>query len=311
MNQKLTRRRFLAISAAISAVPGASLAGAPVARWQGTALGAGASMILVGMQEAAAQEIFTTIQSEVARLEGIFSLYHTGSALARLNETGRLADPPSELLDLLKLSDGLHRTTDGAFDPTVQPLWLLQAAAAAEERPPTPSETAKAQWQSGWKHLHFTSQSVYFARAGMALTLNGIAQGYIADRVAALLRSHGLTDVLIDMGEIAALGNRVDGTPWRAAIALPDGRIVREVKLGERALATSAPFGTLLDRSGKVGHILDPRTGQPGGRWQLASVSAPNAALADGLSTAFCLLTRDAISDTLAEHPGSSLEALL
>ncbi len=311
MLENLPRRRFLAISAAVAAFPATSLADVPVARWKGTALGAGASMTLVGVQDAEAREEFATIQAEVARLEGIFSLYRKGSALARLNEAGRLEDPPSELLELLTLSNALHRNTEGAFDPTIQPLWLLYAAAASEDRLPTDREIARAREQSGWQHLHFTSKSVSFARPGMALTMNGVAQGYIADRVAAVLRARGMTDVLIDMGEIAALGGRADGTPWRAGISLPNGRVVREVKLGERALATSAPLGTLLDRSGNVGHILDPRSGQPGGRWRLVSVSAPNAALADGLSTAICLLDGTAISATLAAYPDCSLEALL
>jgi len=311
MRGKLTRRRFLTISAAAAILPGKALATAPLARWQGSALGGPAAMVLVGLPEAASARLFTAVQSEIARLEAIFSLYRPGSALAQLNETGRLVAPPAEFLALLELSDRLYQTTGGAFAPTIQPLWLLHAAAAAEGRHPTPAQIVETRQRSGWRHLRATSQAVSFARPGMALTFNGIAQGFIADRVAALLRAEGLRDVLIDMGEIAALGSRADGTAWRAGIALPDGPIVREVKLSERALATSAPLGTLLDRSGQVGHILDPRNGQPGGRWRLVSVSAPSAALADGLSTAFCLLSGEAIAAALAAHPDSSIEALL
>ncbi len=268
-------------------------------------------MTLVGVHEAEATDVFAAVEEEIDRLEGLFSLYRRGSLLARLNAEGRLTAPPGEFLDLLELSDRLQRTTCGAFDPTIQPLWLLHAAAATERRRPTAGEVAAVRESCGWRHLEISPREVAFTRPGMALTFNGIGQGYIADRVAALLRGMGLRDVLVDMGEIAALGRRPDGRPWRAGISLPEGRIVREVRLGERCLATSAPLGTLLDPAGRVGHILDPRSGEPGGRWKLVSVAADRAALADGLSTACCLLSRDAIAVALGAHPDASLEALL
>lgn len=43
---------------------------------------------------------------------------------------------------------------------------------------------------------------IAFARPGMTLTLNGVAQGDVADLVAALLAAEGLEDALIDTGEI-------------------------------------------------------------------------------------------------------------
>ena len=308
MSTGFSRRRFLAISAA-ALLPGTARAGAPVTRWQGVALGAPARMSLVGLEASAAAPLFAALEHEIARLEGLFSLYRPGSALRRLNHNGRLDSPPAELLELLSLAGDIHHATGGAFDPTIQPLWLLHAAAAG--RRPDRRQVAETRWRCGWQHLDFSPEAVVFTRPGMAVTLNGIAQGYIADRMADLLRRRGLTDVLIDMGEIAALGRRPGATPWRAAIALPDGEIVSRIELSDRALATSAPLGTLLDRAGQVGHILDPRDGRPGGRWQVASVSARQAALADGLSTAFCLLPRRAIATALARYPDAALEALV
>nr|WP_325166430.1 FAD:protein FMN transferase [Thermohalobaculum xanthum] len=159
--------------------------------------------------------------------------------------------------------------------------------------------------------MAFDSHSVKLGRPGMALTLNGIAQGAVADRVAALLRAEGLTDLLVDMGEIAGLGHRPDGTPWQAGIADPGGALQARVGLSDRALATSAPMGTVLDAGGAVGHILDPRGGHAAPGWRLVSVSAPKAALADGLSTAFALMERPRIDAALARHPETRLEVLI
>jgi thiamine biosynthesis lipoprotein len=309
---RVTRRRFLAISAAAAALPGTAFAAPPVTRWRGTALGASASMTLAGIGETEAAPLIARVLSEIDRLEAIFSLYRADSALSRLNRTGRLASPPPEMLELLALCGAIHHQTGGAFDPTVQPLWVLHAESATRARTPSEAEINMARARSGWAGVRFDTGAILFARSGMALTLNGIAQGYIADRIADLLRAEGMTGVLVDMGEIHAVGTRADGAPWRAGIAVPDGDLQADpVLLADRALATSAPLGTVLDRAGRIGHIVDPRTGRPGGLWRQVSVSAPGAALADGLSTAFCLIERSLIERVVAAFPGTRVEALL
>ena len=291
----LPRRRFIAIAAGSAlavAAPGARAAPA-VHRWRGIALGAAASITIAHPD---ALTIIGHARAEISRLERIFSLYRADSALSRLNATGRLADPPFEMLELLSLCDAIASRTAGTFDPTVQPLWALYAEAFAAGRTPTDRQIAAARRRVGWQHVQITHRAVAFTRTGMALTLNGIAQGYIADKVAALLERHGITDVLVDMGEITARGHQPDGTPWRVVIADPTGGASQKsVHLRDRAIATSAPLGTAFDADGTIGHILDPRTGKPGGKWRQVSVVAPSAARADGLSTAFCLMDEPAI----------------
>ena len=307
---KITRRRFLAISAAAGLAWGAPVR-AGAFRWRGVALGAPASITLAGLDRGAAAGLAGRVEAEISRLEGLFSLYRVDSELSRLNRFGRLEHPSHEMLELLDLARLVNKTTGGAFDPTVQPFWRLHARAAGEMRAPTPAEMRAALLASGWRHVRVEAGLVRFRRPGMALTLNGIAQGYIADRIAGLLRAQGLVDVLVDTGEIRALGRRADGTPWRAGIIMPDGTPVARKALSDRSLATSAPHATLLDAERGAGHILDPETGNPAAHWRLVSVSAPRAALADALSTAFCLMDRPAIEAALARHSGAALEALV
>ncbi|WP_419913088.1 FAD:protein FMN transferase [Hoeflea sp.] len=267
-------------------------------------------MTLVGVGRDDASPVFAAVETEIRRLEAIFSLYWPGSEITRLNTAGQLETASMEFVELLGLCDVLHEATGGTFDPTVQPLWALHAARSASGDVATRYEIAAARERCGWPHVSRHDRSVSFDRPHMAITLNGIAQGYITDKIAALLRSFDLHDIAIDIGEVAALGRSPSGMPWRAGISAPDGTVIKEVSLSGRALATSAPFGTLLDRAGKLGHILDPRSGLPGGLWQVVSVSAQTAALSDGLSTAFCLNTRDEIDSIVAKLPGVKLEYL-
>lgn len=308
----LSRRRFIAISAAAIAGPAAAAATgaapAPLHQWRGQALGARATITLAHPDGA---RLAALALAEIARLEAVFSLHQPGSALRRLNDTGRIAAPPFDLLACLDLCGRVHRATGGKFDPTVQPLWHLYARSHAEGRPPAAAEIAAAQARTGWARVQYDAAAVILP-PGMALTLNGVAQGFIADRVAALLAAEGLTDVLVDTGELRALGGHPEGGGWPVRLRAGDRLLPDPVPLRDRALATSAPLGTAFDAAGRVGHILDPQTGRPAApRWSLVSVTAGSAGVADALTTAFCLMDHPAIEAALPAFPGAALTALI
>ncbi len=294
---RMHRRRFLTIAAASAALPAGlshAATATETATWQGMALGAPAQMSLVGLSDAEAAPIVAEVTAELDRLEGIFSLYRD-SELTKLNRDGVLAAPSADLLNVLELSDALNKASNGAFDPTVQPLWLAKGGQG---------DVTDAQARVGWDKIAFDANEVRFGAEGMALTLNGVAQGYVTDRIAAILRDAGLKDVLLDMGEVAALGHRADGAKWTAGVSTPAGEVVARVKLSDRALATSAPKATIL--SGTDAHIFRP-DGQEGAL-ELAAVSAPTAAIADGLSTALCLVDEATAHAMVAQFAGARIE---
>ena len=294
----MKRRRFLTITAGLLAASATGIAAAPMQEWRGIALGASAR---IALDHPDAARLIDTARAEIARLERVFSLYRADSELMRLNASGRLEAPSLDLVTCLALCDRMYRATKGAFDPTVQPLWDLHARSAVRNRPATDDEIAAALALTGWKGVKIDSARIEM-RSGMALTLNGVAQGFIADRVAELLRGHGVENVLIDTGEIAALGHGPDGKAW--PVTIRDGR---ELALRDRALATSAPLGTVLDTAGTIGHIIDPTSGRPAGcQWRQISVSAPLAAVADALSTAACLMPDRAAIETACRAAGDA-----
>ena len=293
-----SRRRFLTIAAAALTLPVAAQA-MPMAHWRGWALGSGASMTLAGISNNDARPIFAAMETELDRLEQIFSLYRPDSAITRLNRDGQLPSPPAELLEVLSISAVIHNASGGAFDPTVQPIWKAMADGG---------DVDAARMLVGWKNVNFNTKTVRFLRSGMALTLNGIAQGYVTDRIASLLKARDFGDILIDMGEIAGLGHKPDGAPWHAGVVNPNGQIVHRVHLRDRALATSAPLGTVLDETGKRGHIIHPKGFLP--QRSLVSISARRAVIADGLSTALCLLSDKAAHNTIRSFDNASVEVL-
>ena len=309
MQPNPTRRRFIGISAAaagLALLPFGAIAGAQgeAVRWHGRALGAPAELIVHHHDRARAERLVARAAAEIARLERIFSLYMPDSALSTLNRQGALAAPPPELVELLERSRAVWALTDGVFDPTVQPLWRAYAdhfaAPGADPAGPSQERIANALAFVGFDGVGFNRDRIAFARSGMALTLNGIAQGFITDRIVELLRAGGVTSTLADIGEIRALGRRPDGTPWRVGIAGDDGT---GMELVDRAIATSAPGGFRFAGAGSSGHILDPRSGAAPALHDAVSVLAPEAATADALATAFCLMTAERIAALLPSLP--------
>ncbi|MCG8505265.1 MAG: FAD:protein FMN transferase [Sphingomonadales bacterium] len=289
-----SRRRLLQITAAVGC---AALAGVGPVRsrpvtWYGRALGADARIALHYPDEAAAGRLIDAALDEVTRLERIFSLYRPDSALARLNRQGALDAPPPELVQLMAEATRFSRLTDGAFDITVQPLWALYADhfAAPDADPAGPSEEAiaGALAKVDYRAVEIDSTRIAFAGPGMAVTLNGIAQGFITDRVSDLLKDAGLTHVLVNLGEIRALGPKPDGAPWR--VGLPDGRTLG---IERRAVATSAGSGTVFDSQGRHHHIFDPTRGHSAGGFAHVTVAAPTATEADALSTGLAASSAD------------------
>lgn len=297
----LTRRRLIAISAVLATAPAIAHADVASRFWTGQALGARASIRIAHPD---AEAVIARVMAEIDRLENILSLYRPDSALSRLNRDGRLDAPPFELLECLSLAGTVHRASGGRFDPTVQPLWALWAGSAAKGRRPDTKAVEQTRANTGWGKVELEAAAVTLG-PGMALTLNGIGQGYVADRVAVLLEAQGLTDILIDTGELRALGGRPGGGEW--PVRLETGE---RLALRQRALATSAPLGTTFDQAGRDGHILDPATGMPTpANWRSVSVSAPSAAIADALATAACLMPDEgSILAMIGRFEGAHLE---
>jgi thiamine biosynthesis lipoprotein len=305
---RATRRRVLALAAAAGL---GGLAPALAGRldrprrlaWSGPALGTSARIVLYHRDAGRARATLLRLAAEIGRLEGIFSLFRPDSTLSRLNREGRFEAPPAELRQVLALALRIAEASHGAFDPTVQPLWRLYARhfATGAAAPPDSRAIEAAVRRVDWRRLDAGSRAVALG-PGMALTLDGIAQGYVTDRIAALLGDAGYDDVLVDAGELVGLGGRGDGSPWRVRLE-PSGAVVA---LSGAGLATSAARGTTFDAAGRFGHVLDPRTGRAAPIAAAVSTVAPSAALADALATALCLLDAADRRALLAAFPGAS-----
>lgn len=314
MTVQITRRRLITVAAAAAGLPLILKAGGAQARlvtWEGTTLGAPSSIKLVATDEGKAHAAITAALAELERLEAIFSVYRADSAISILNHEGRLSQAPDDFVRLLSKSLDLARVSDGAYDPTVQPVWQTYFRHFTSPNPATSGPDARdldaALSLVGWHNVDISGATVVFAKPGMAVTLNSGAQGYITDKVTDVLRGHGFDRMLVDMGEPRALSTKPDGSAWRIGVANPADptHAVAELSLVDQAVSTSGGYGTLFDDAGRFTHLIDPRTGRTAPALLGVSVVADTATRADGLSTALLLAAPDRRAHILRAAGGS------
>ncbi len=249
----------------------------------GVVFGTTVSLRVLHDDEATARTALAAAMDALRGVDRLMSLHRPDSAVSQLNREGQLERPDPRLLAVLQTAQSTAQLTGGTFDITVQPLWAAYAAQAN----PIPALSLV-----DWRQLDVRQDRVRLQKPGMAITLNGIAQGYGADVALAALRQHGIAHALLDTGEFASLGQRADGQPWMLAVRDPrDPQVVAHLLGADgRSLATSGDYATVFSDDFRRHHIFDPSTGASPQELASVSVLAPTGMQADALSTACMVL---------------------
>ncbi len=258
-------------------------------------------LVLYGERESYLRTAGEEALDEIARLEAQLSLYRPDSDISDLNARAAYEAVPVDprLFALLALAQRLSEETGGAFDMTVAPLMRCWGFVGGSGRMPSEAEITAARECVGMQHVRLdpTRYTVRFDRAGVSLDLGAIGKGYAIERAVGLLRDNGITSALLHGGTstVYGLGVPPDAAAWMVAIQRPfateAGDHVMQVPLRDRVLSVSAPHGKWFEAAGRrYGHVLDPRTGYPTSRAQLAALILDSATESDALSTALLTL---------------------
>lgn len=319
-----SRRQFLWITAGAGGALaldeaarrlGASTAVAAEADWQTAsttswALGTDVNMTALHRDRRTAELALEAAFAELELVEAVMSLYRPQSQLCRLNREGRLADPHPYLVQVLQYARRMSEQTAGALDVTVQPLWEAYYQARQRGELPREAEIAAARRRVGWRRVEVSSERIVL-HEGAAITLNGVAQGFAADRALAALRAHGVEHALVNTGELGALGCNVGRGVWTVGVQHPrrSDAYLSLAKLADRCLATSGDYATTFSDDFRRHHLFDPRTGECPQELASVTIAAPLALVADALSTAVFVLGPEAGAALVGRTPGA--DALL
>lgn len=262
--------------------------------------------------------------AEIARIEQRMSPYRPDSEVAKINAVSRETSTAisAELATLLRLGEKVTHHSEGAFAMGLESLTRLWGFSGETQPSVPPKKKPLDDWLSSYPKegdilVTEPSADTFFIRLksdSVGLDLGGIAKGYAIDRAIEVMRQEGAINAMVNAGgDLRIIGSK-GGEAWRIGLQNPrqTETVVAISQLsGDRAMVTSGDYERFFFHEGiRYHHILDPHTAKPA-RSLLSSVSvqAPQAALADALSTAIFVLGSEKGFALLQQFPGC--EALL
>lgn len=250
---------------------------------------------LYGPEDGLMEEIWAACE----RYEKLLSRTIEGSDVSRINAAGGQSitvDP--ETWDILSRAKEISRLTGGAFSVTIAPLSHQWDFTDGTNRMPTDEERLAALPLVDDEKIILGEGNTVTLPEGMAIDLGGIAKGYIADQVAALVKDR-VTGALLNFGgNVYAVGHKLDGSDYGLGIQDPNdatGQALAAVRGTNISLVTSGIYERYFMLDGvRYHHILDPKTGLPSGS-DLASATILHTSSmdADAFATACIVLGRE------------------
>jgi thiamine biosynthesis lipoprotein len=271
--------------------------------------------VILATKSDSSDHLFASLFAIARSHDSIFSTFRPESPVSRFNRSSRgwaAFVAPAEMIELAADSQRFTTQTEGAFDITVGPLVRLWQEAVRRKQWPKPDEIQATRQRVGAHRIAIDSSAgtITPLTDGIELDFNGIAKGYCVDKMVAALLASGVQDAMINFGEssIYALGKDPDGNSWTVAVRDPrcPDQTALLLSLSQMAIGSSGSYERLSKLHGRaINHIIDPRTGMPADSHTAVTVVAPNATVADALSTALVVLSPAEGLRVLKKFPGT------
>jgi thiamine biosynthesis lipoprotein len=260
----------------------------------------------INLYDGGTAELYDKIRGRLAEIETLFSMRLPDSEISRINDSAGIGavKVSTETLGLVRAACFFAEKTNGAFDPTVGPLVKLWGFVTDTPRVPSRAEIAAVLPLVDWRQVQIDqgAGTVFLPKIGMSLDMGGIAKGYAADELVAIIADAGIRRAMIDLGgNIYVYGTKGDGSFWRVGIKNPLEPVEKpalRLDLITNSVVTSGAYERNFAEKGVVyHHILDPETGYPAKSGLIsATVVSRSSLAADALSTASFVLGRDRVN---------------
>ena len=242
----------------------------------------------------AASEAAEEVIDYFEKLHHTINVFDPESELSQLNQTAY--EQPVEcsdmLWDILIAAKQAHQQTDGLFDVTIGSLMQLWGFYQERHEWPSEQEVQQALEPVGMEQITFypEDQAVSFGHPDTRIDLGGIAKGYALDQAVEILRRHGITTGIVNLGGDLVCLEAPHNTPgYKIGIRDPQqpGQHLDEIIVQQAGVATSGDYLRFREIEGRtVGHIVNPKTGITQTRVLSVTVIAPTALEAEIQATA-------------------------
>jgi FAD:protein FMN transferase len=266
----------------------------PLQEQQAYVFGTRVEVLVVSTEAEQGRQAISAVLQEFDRLHRTYHAWQP-SELSELNlaiSAGRPQQVSPELADFLGEAQKFSAQGDFLFDPGIGQLialWGFQSDEFRTELPPPGEIKAWLASKPSIADLTITEHTVTSRNPKLALDFGGYLKGVALDHAAAILRSKGINNALINIGgNIMALGSK-EGRKWKVGIQHPrqSGPLATIELADGEAIGTSGDYQRFFEVNGKrYPHLLDPRNGYPADHTQAVTVLIPAGPKAGTLSDA-------------------------
>lgn len=232
---------------------------------------------------------FAGIRAEILRkshaFDALYSRFKKTSLVWKLTGTRGVTEVPKDLVRMLRLYEKLYDRSGGACNPLVG--FALSDLGYDESYSLQPKDTVRPV-PDFHAALRIVDDTHVEMKQTALIDLGALGKGYFVDVLSGFLIQQGVRRFLVDgSGDIYYHG---DGQPIRAGLEHPGDptKVIGSIELTEGALCASSGNRR---KWGAYSHIIDPKTLSSPEEVIATWVTAPSAALADGMAT--CLFFTD------------------
>lgn len=241
------------------------------------------------------EDRFGEIGAMLDRIDGRLNRHENGTEIDLVNRNAgiRPVAVSEETFAVVKKALEYAEWSKGRFDPTIGPLVDLWGIGTENAAVPSGEAIDARLALVDYRNVELDDEthSIFLKKPGMSLDLGGIGKGYAADAVAEYLRKFGVKSAILDLGgNLVALGEKPDGSPWSIGIQDPAeqrGEHLGIIRVKDRTIVSSGVYERYFRQDGRLfHHILDPETGWPVDNELVAvAIVTGRSADADALST--------------------------
>ena len=261
------------------------------------------SLSLWGAPEGLMDEIWAAC----ARYEQLLSKTIDASDVSRINNAmGQTVTVDPETWEILRRAKEISAQTGGAFSITIAPVTALWSFTdTVTNMVPTDEARLKMLPLVDDQKIALGENNTVTLPAGMEIDLGGIAKGYIADKVADIIREKAYAGIVSLGGNVYTVGKKPDGSAFSVGIKDPHNPAASKaiIYTGDGTVVTSGTYERGFSFGGeRFHHILDPKTGWPSQSDLVSATFVMDSSMtADALATA-CIVIGSEKSLALAKE---------
>ena len=248
------------------------------------------------------------VAGELQRYHQLFDIYNDYEGLNNLKTVNDMAGVTpvavdEAIIELLIDCRDYYELTGGRVNVamgSVLKLWH-EARTAGLEDPDNAALPEMEALQAAAGHISFdciildeAASTVYISDPDARLDVGAVAKGWAAQRVTEQMPEGMLLSV---GGNVCATGPKTAETPWVIGVKDPDGAAdenLHTLYVTGGSYVTSGDYQRAYTVDGKLyHHIIDPDTLMPSAYWRSVTIVCDDSGLADALSTALFLMSRE------------------